>query len=189
MSDWSQHPSTLIAADAIRSGGVIAYPTEAVYGLGCNPDNQQACEQILTLKERDAGMGFILIASDIAQLEFYIGTLNDEQRQQLEQSWPGPVTWLVPNNGSAPDWVTGGRDTLALRVTNHPVAAALCAAYGGAIVSTSANPHGQPPACSADEVADYFPEGLSAIVDGPLGEQAKPTEIRHLLTGEIIRRG
>ncbi|MGS2723408.1 L-threonylcarbamoyladenylate synthase [Porticoccus sp. GXU_MW_L64] len=176
-----------IAAAALRSGGVIAYPTEAVYGLGCDPDNQSACETILALKQRDKSMGMILIASRIEQLEFFLIGLSDQQRNTLAASWPGPVTWLIPNNGQAPDWVTGGRETLAVRVTDHPGATALCDAFGGPLTSTSANPHGKPPALTADQVADYFAEGLSAIVDGPLGQQAKPTEIRDLATGAIIR--
>ncbi|MCV6606123.1 MAG: L-threonylcarbamoyladenylate synthase [Porticoccaceae bacterium] len=176
-----------IAASALRSGGVIAYPTEAVYGLGCDPDNQAACKTILTLKQRDKGMGMILIVSRMEQLEFFLIGLSDKQRATLAASWPGPVTWLIPNNGQAPDWITGGRDTLAVRVSDHPVAAALCDAFGGPLVSTSANPHGQPPAKTVDEAAGYFPEGLAAIVDGPLGQQAKPTEIRDLASGEIIR--
>ena len=176
-----------IAASALRSGGVIAYPTEAVYGLGCDPDNQSACETILSLKQRDKGMGMILIASSIEQLEFFLIGLSDQQRATLSASWPGPVTWLIPNNGQAPEWVTGGRDTLAVRVTDHPIAAALCDAFGGPLTSTSANPHGQPPALSASEAENYFPTGLAAIIDGPLGQQAKPTEIRDLATGAIIR--
>ncbi|WIO74273.1 L-threonylcarbamoyladenylate synthase [Porticoccaceae bacterium LTM1] len=180
-------PNLEVAASALRAGGVIAYPTEAVYGLGCDPDRQQACENILNLKQREKGMGMILIASRIEQLEFYLIGLSEEQRATMAATWPGPVTWLIPNNGQAPDWVTGGRNTLAVRVTDHPVAAALCDAFGSPLVSTSANPHGQPPAKTADEVASYFPEGLAAIVDGPLGKQAKPTEIRDLISGEIIR--
>ncbi|MDM3870448.1 L-threonylcarbamoyladenylate synthase [Porticoccus sp. W117] len=187
MCKRDSNPSLDIAASALRTGGVVAYPTEAVYGLGCDPDNQQACEAILALKQRNKGMGMILIARHIEQLEFFLIGLSDQQRATLSASWPGPITWLIPNNGQAPDWVTGGRDTLAVRVTDHPVAAALCDAFGGPLVSTSANPHGKPPAITADQVADYFPEGLSAIVDGPLGQQAKPTEIRDLATGDIIR--
>ncbi|UTW44525.1 threonylcarbamoyl-AMP synthase [bacterium SCSIO 12696] len=179
--------SLAIAASALRSGGVIAYPTEAVYGLGCDPDNQSACEAILALKQRDKGMGMILIASAIEQLEFFLAGLNDEKHATLAASWPGPITWLIPNNGQAPEWITGGRDTLAVRVTDHPVAAALCSAFGGPLVSTSANPHGQPPATDANQVADYFQQGLAAIVDGPLGQQAKPTEIRDLASGKVIR--
>ena len=183
----NRNPSLEIAASALRAGGVIAYPTEAVYGLGCDPGNQSACESILALKQRDRGMGMILIASRIDQFEFLLSGLDGQQRATLEAGWPGPVTWLVPDSGRAPEWVTGGRDTLALRVTDHPVAAALCDAFGGPLTSTSANPHGQPPAKSADQVNRYFTEGLAAIVDAPLGKQARPTGIRNLLTGDIIR--
>lgn len=187
MSNATDHPGIAIAAAAIGAGGVVAYPTEAVYGFGCDPDNQEACERILELKQRQRDMGLILIAHRIEQFENFLNGLSEEQRAVLQASWPGPVTWLVPNNGTAPEWITGGRDTLALRVTDHPVAAALCESHGGPLVSTSANPHGSPPAKTADEVGAYFGGGLAAILDGPLGELTQPTEIRNLLTGEIVR--
>ena len=187
MPDCTQHPGIAIAAAALRAGGVVAYPTEAVYGLGCDPDDQQACQRIFDLKQRQPSMGLILIAHCIEPFAGFLDGLSEQQRASLQATWPGPVTWLVPNNGMAPEWVTGGRATLALRVTDHPVAAALCESFGGPLVSTSANPHGDPPARSADQVNAYFGDELAAILDGPLGELAQPTEIRDLASGEIIR--
>jgi len=119
------------AVDCLRAGGVMAYPTEAVWGLGCNPFSETAVMRLLALKKRRRDMGLIVIAASMAQLEPFLAGISASDRQLLEASWPGPQTWLVPNNGYAPTWVTGGRETLALRVTNHPVAAALCRAYGG----------------------------------------------------------
>ena len=128
-----------------------------------------------------------LIAADIAQVQPFLSGLSSDQRKILETSWPGPETWLVPNNHVAPPWITGGRDTLAIRVTDHPVAAALCHSFGGPLVSTSANPHGFPPAKSLLKVNLYFRKQLDYIVPGLLGKSDRPTTIKHLMTGETIR--
>ncbi|MFT6300262.1 MAG: L-threonylcarbamoyladenylate synthase, partial [Saprospiraceae bacterium] len=128
------------AAAVLNANGVIAYPTEAVWGLGCNPFSESAVERILGMKLRRRGMGLILIAKDIEQCFPFLTNLSSQELDRLQESWPGPQTWLVPNNNVAPSWITGDNNTLALRVTNHPVAAALCAEFDGPLVSTSANP-------------------------------------------------
>ncbi|HNI38217.1 MAG TPA: Sua5/YciO/YrdC/YwlC family protein, partial [Pseudomonadales bacterium] len=92
----------------MRSGGVIAYPTEAVWGLGCDPHHEEAVTQLLALKQRNWRKGVILIAADVAQLAPYLRGLPEEKLAVLHASWPGPNTWLVPNNGAAPAWITGG---------------------------------------------------------------------------------
>lgn len=175
------------ATEALNTGGVIAYPTEAVWGLGCNPFSERSVSQLLAMKRRQCGMGLILIASDIKQLYPFLSGLSKLQLEQLEASWPGPQTWLVPNNFVAPPWITGGRDTLALRVTDHLVAAELCKSFGGPLVSTSANPHGFPPAKSRLKVNLYFRTQLDYVVPGLLGKSGKPTPIKHLITGETVR--
>lgn len=171
----------------MRQGGVVAYPTEAVWGLGCNPFDTQAMNRLLQLKDRPVSKGVILIAANMLQMEPYIAHLDDIQRQRLKNSWPGPVTWLVPNNGMAPEWITGSSPYVALRVTDHPVAAGLCRAFGGPIVSTSCNPQGKPPARSIHEVRRYFGNQLDGISNGVVGSRPNPSEIRNLLTGEIVR--
>lgn len=171
----------------MRAGAVVAYPTEAVWGLGCDPHNRAALEHILQLKQRRSDMGVILVASRIEQLRPYLGGLTPVQYQQLAASWPGAVTWLVPNNHVAPAWISGGRQTLALRVSDHPVVRALCDAFGGPIVSTSANPHQKPPARSALKVRLYFGAEVDCITPGVVGHYAKPSEIRDLLSGEVRR--
>lgn len=176
-----------LAVRALRAGGVIAYPTEAVWGVGCDPHNEEAVSELLAMKQRDWRKGVILIAADMAQLAPYLRGLDDEKLAILRASWPGPYTWLVPNNGAAPDWVTGGRATLAVRVSAHPVVQALCRAYGGPIVSTSANAAGKPPARSLFTVRRYFGAQLDAVVPGALGGQKNPTQIRDVMTGEICR--
>jgi L-threonylcarbamoyladenylate synthase len=176
-----------LAVHALQAEGVIAYPTEAVWGMGCDPFCETAVERLLQLKQRDWRKGVILIAANIEQCAPYLHGLDEKYGQTLRASWPGPNTWLVPNNGAAPDWITGGRDTLALRVTAHPVVAALCKRFGGAIVSTSANPAGKPPARSLLDVRRYFGDQLDAIVPGALGGLQNPTQIRHVISGEICR--
>lgn len=175
------------AVNYLRDGGLLAYPTEAVWGLGCDPFSEAAVMRLLALKKRRRDMGLIMIAASMAQLELFLVGMPASDRQRLAASWPGPQTWLVPNNGCAPVWVTGGRETLALRVTNHPVAAALCRAYGGPLISTSANPHGFRPATSLLKLNLYFHGQLDYVLPGSLGGLKSPTPIKNLKTGEVIR--
>lgn len=189
MTDWSRNPRVRYAARVLGLGGVVAYPTEAVWGLGCNPFDPVAVRRLLALKERPEHKGLILLAADIAQIEPFISHLDDIQRQRMKNSWPGPVTWLVPNNGLAPRWITGDFPTLALRVTDHPIAAGLCRAFGAPVVSTSANPQGFKPARDLLTLRRYFGLQLDAISCGDVGKRTSPSEIRDLLTGEVRRPG
>jgi L-threonylcarbamoyladenylate synthase len=177
------------AAGLLRHGGVLAYPTEAVFGLGCDPHNRQAFERLFALKRRPPAQGVLLIAADLAQAERYIdlAAMPDDRMQAVLASWPGPQTWILPRSAEVPAWVAGAHAGIALRVTAHPPAAALCRAFGGALVSTSANPHGQPPARTLTELAEYFGETLDAVWDAPLGGRTSPSEIRDALSGAIIR--
>jgi L-threonylcarbamoyladenylate synthase len=174
---------------ALRAGGVIAYPTEAVYGLGCDPHHERAVAQLLRLKGRPTDLGLILIASEFAQLAPFLAPLDAAREAMIAATWPGPVTWVWPARAGTPAWLTGGRDTLAVRVTAHPTAAALCHAFGGALTSTSANPHGQPPARDAATVRAYFGAAVPAVIDAPLGGLARPTEIRDARSGTVLRPG
>lgn len=177
------------AAEVLRHGGVIAYPTEAVFGLGCDPHNGSAFERIFALKQRPATQGVLLIAADFAQITRYVDMTKVPQEvfAQVRASWPGPFTWVFPRSADVPAWVAGGHEGIALRVTAHGPAAALCRAFGGALVSTSANPHGQSPARDLTTVTSYFGDELDGIVDAPLGGASQPTTIRDALTGAIIR--
>ncbi len=189
MINYTRHFRTRHAARCLLNGGVVAYPTEAVWGLGCDPENHYAVAKILALKGRDVDKGLILIGSDIAMFEPYLTSTSLEQQQRMSSTWPGPVTWLVPNNGLAPDWITGGQPSVAIRVTAHPVAAALSHLAGRPIVSTSANPQGLPAALSLTKIKAYFGNNLDAIASGLTGGTNKPSEIRDLLSGEIKRAG
>ncbi|MEO6801139.1 MAG: Sua5/YciO/YrdC/YwlC family protein [Rhodanobacter sp.] len=177
------------AATLLRGGGVLAYPTEAVFGLGCDPCDQAAFERLFALKQRPSTQGVLLIAADFGQVERYIdlAAVPGNVLQQVYASWPGPHTWIFPRSASVPGWVAGSHAGIALRVTAHEPAAALCRAYGGALVSTSANPHGQPPARAPQTVAEYFGDTLDGLLDAPLGGQRSPTVIRDALSGAIIR--
>lgn len=177
------------AARVLHGGGVIAYPTEAVWGLGCDPRNHTAVERLLSLKGRPQEKGVILIAADLDQLAPWLAPIPRPLRRRLLASWPGPVTWLLPPHPNTPDWLRGKHDTLAVRVTDHPGTAALCRAFGGALISTSANPGGAPPARNRAEVRRYFGAKLDYLLDGPTGGLARPTTIRDARSGRVIRRG
>jgi L-threonylcarbamoyladenylate synthase len=175
------------AAQAIGAGGIIAYPTEGVYGLGCDPVNAAAVLRLVRLKQRPLAKGLILIAADLEQLLPYIAEPTSEQLQRIGSSWPGPVTWLLPARPSTPAWLTGAHDTLAVRVTRHPVAMALCQICNSALVSTSANRHGLKPACTPLQVRRQFPTELNAIIHGTASYGGGPTEIRDARNGAIVR--
>jgi L-threonylcarbamoyladenylate synthase len=180
---------TEAVAALLRNGGVLAYPTEAVYGLGCDPHDRIAFERLFALKQRPPTQGVLLIAADFSQVERYIDLekVPADVLAQVQASWPGPNTWIFPRTAAVPEWVAGAHAGIALRVTAHAPAAALCRAYGGALVSTSANPHGSPPARSAQTVLEYFGAALEGVLDAPLGGQQRPTVIRDALSGAIIR--
>lgn len=183
----SQASQIAHAVAALRRGGVIAYPTEAVWGLGCDPDNDEALTRLLRLKQRDPAKGVILVAGSISQFAPWLAGLPLELHAPLAASWPGPNTWLVPDNGRSHSLVRGGHARVALRVSAHPWVAALCDAFGGPIVSTSANKASEPPAMSADQVRRVFDDELDAIVEGDLGGLERPSTIRDLVTGQLMR--
>jgi len=177
------------AVATLRSGGVVAYPTEAVYGLGCDPQSHAAFERLFALKQRPPTQGVLLIAADFAQVEKYIDLAGvpADALARVRASWPGPHTWVFPRAASVPDWIAGTHAGIALRVTAHPLAAALCHAFGGALVSTSANRHSESPARTADEIRAAFGNELGYILDGAVGGLERPTPIRDAISGELIR--
>ena len=175
------------AVAIVRQGGLIAYPTEGVYGLGCDPLNPEAVQRLLTLKNRPLHKGLILIAAEPGQLQPYLGTVSPRCWQRILRSWPGPVTWLLPAGEHTPDWLCGAHTTLAVRVTAHPLAAALCRRLGGPLVSTSANLSGHPMARNPLQVRRQFPRGIDTILTGRVGPETKPSEIRDARSGRIVR--
>lgn len=174
--------------DILDQGGVIAYPTEAVYGLGCDPFNETAVLRLLDIKQRPLEKGLILIAAEPSQLHAFISPSVFVQYPEVTASWPGPNTWLLPCKPDTPLWLRGIHDTLAVRVTDHPLAAALCRAFGKPLVSTSANPNGYDPARTAAEVKAMFNDGqLDMIVEGETGGLVTVSTIRDARTGKQIR--
>lgn len=175
------------AVRILRQGGVIAYPTEAVYGLGCDPDNHQAVEKLLAIKQRSRDKGLILIAADFQQLRPYLAEIDSALKRKILATWPGPLTWLWPANPSVSRLLRGKHETIAVRVTAHSQTAALCREFGGPLVSTSANISGQPPTRTADDVRSQFGDRLDYVLEGKVGDLSRPSQIRDVLTGEIIR--
>lgn len=168
-------------------GGILAYPTEAVFGLGCDPDDPWAVQRLLALKQRSVEKGLILIAAEFDQLARYVSPLAPDRMEEILASWPGPSTWLLPASPHTPYWLTGDHDSLAVRVTAHPLARALCRAWGAPLVSTSANPGGKPPARSPLQVRRYFDDRIDRILTGALGDSQRPTSIRDGRTGNLLR--
>lgn len=175
------------AADIVHAGGVIAYPTEAVYGLGCDPLNGHAAARLLDIKQRRLDKGVILIAANIDQLRPYLATLSTAIYRKIEKSWPGPVTWLLPKAAHVPYWLCGKHDKIAVRVTAHPIAAALCLACNSALVSTSANLEGQSPARNSLTVQRKLGDRIDKIVHGATGGQSKPSRIVDAQSDQVIR--
>lgn len=175
------------AIAALHSGGVIAYPTEAVWGLGCDPANELAVMRLLELKNRPVAKGLILIASREAQLDWLLSDLAKAQRARLSLSWPGPTTWLVPHRNRVPAWIHGEHTTVAVRVSNHPVVRELCDCWGGALVSTSANLAGSTAAVKQFQVRRYFGNALDFVVPGSVGAAGRPSHIRDLVSDRVIR--
>jgi L-threonylcarbamoyladenylate synthase len=175
------------AAHIINAGGIVAYPTEAVYGLGCHPLDPVAVSRLLILKRRAVSKGLILIADRIESLHPYIDMLSEAAMRPVLESWPGAATWLIPAKRNVPYWLTGEHATLAVRVTDHPIAAALCRAAGTPLVSTSANITQHPPARTPLQVRLRCGSGIDLILHGETGDLKSPTPIRDAESGRVIR--
>lgn len=176
------------AVTCLNNEQLLAYPTEAVWGLGCCPNSTAALEKLLALKNRPAHKGLILVAGSWQQLEPWLTGITNEQITLLKASWPGPQTWLVPDpNNLAHPLVKGSHPNVALRFTAHPLVQQLCLAFGGPIVSTSANLTHQPALTSQAQVEATFAGKLGYILAGELGGLAQPTPIQDLTTNQSIR--
>jgi len=177
------------AIPTLRRGGVIAYPTEAVWGLGCDPGHEAAVTRLLQIKQRPVEKGMILVAAELAQLGGWVrmASLPPERQSEVLASWPGANTWILPAGPRAPRWITGEHSGIAVRISAHPLVAALCTAWGGPLVSTSANLAGHPPARTRDELDPALTPLLDGVLDGPTGGLAQPTPIRDALSGQILR--
>jgi L-threonylcarbamoyladenylate synthase len=177
------------AIASLKQGLVIAYPTEAVYGLGCDPLNPNAVQRLLTFKQRPVGKGLILVAGDFELLAPYVNLnlIPSERWSQITSTWPGPYTWVLPKSTQCPAWLSGDFDSVAVRVSNHPVVSELTKLYNKPIVSTSANLAGEKPAVNALQVFSMFGDNLGDVIDAPLGEQAQPSQIFDAISGKKFR--
>lgn len=175
-----------LAARAVAQGGIIAYPTEAVYGLGCVPCDAAALSRLLAIKGRTARKGFIVIAADSSQLTGLVRYPSRAIRERVLAAWPGSVTWVLPAEPGLLPALTGGRGTLAVRVTAHVTARALCL-IAGPLVSTSANLSGHRPARDLLRARAQFRGRIDYYVPGDVGDGAGPTEIRDALSGCVLR--
>jgi L-threonylcarbamoyladenylate synthase len=173
------------AARYVRQGGVIAYPTEAVWGIGCDPANDDAIQRILALKSRPAHKGLVVVAADLSQLDDWLLPLHADDLAQIAPTWPGPVSWVLPCKPEVSPLLRGQHSSLAVRITDHPLVQALCQEVGP-LVSTSANPAGKEPARTPLRVRQYFRDQLDAIVPGQLGGNSQPSQIR-TLDGQRLR--
>ena len=172
---------------ALARQGVIACPTEAVWGLSCDPWSERAVRRVLDLKQRAADKGLILVAADEAQLEFLIGDLAEALRHKMRLSWPGPSTWLVPHQGRVPPLVHGRFSSVAIRVSAHPLVRRLCRHFGSPLVSTSANRAGAPPPKNLLALRRYFGAAPDALLPGRLGGLERPSTIRDVFTDAVLR--
>ncbi|MGQ4277338.1 L-threonylcarbamoyladenylate synthase [Pseudidiomarina sp. E22-M8] len=177
------------AKAAFTNGELLAYPTEAVFGLGCDPRNEAAVMKLLTLKQRPVEKGLILVAADYSQLVRFVADLEipQDKRFSVFSHWPGAITLLLPAAADTPDWLTGGRRQIAVRVTAHEPTRQLCKALGSAIVSTSANLSGEPSLTTATEVRNAFADQLGWIMDAEVGGASSPSKIIDPFTQEVVR--
>jgi len=182
MTPWQYRLTTNI----IRRGGIIAYPTEAVFGLGCDPVNFRAVEEICRLKRRNLSKGLILIASHIDQVRAYVSA-TPAQLKKLAKTTTSPVTWIMPAQAECPTWLTGNHHSIAVRITRHPIAKTLCQQLGHALVSTSANISRQPAARTALDVQRIFGDELDMIIHADTGDSRRPSEIRDITSGKTLR--
>jgi L-threonylcarbamoyladenylate synthase len=170
----------------IKAGKIISYPTEAVYGLGCDPLNEEAVFKLLALKKRSVDKGLILIASSFKQLGPYL-ELNEKIISTVNSSWPDAITWIIPCQAWVPKWLTGNHSSLAVRVTNHPTARALCQKYGSALISTSANTSSYPPAIYHWQVSKNLQSKELFIMPGLVGQLKQATPIIDALSHKKFR--
>lgn len=177
----------------LNGGGIIAYPTEAVWGLGCDPWREASVRRILTVKQREESKGLILVASDNNAIAGFLQSLTESVRNNFavlsdKASQSGrATTWLFPHDSYFPSWITGEHSTVAIRVTNHPIAAKLAAGVGGLLVSTSANPGGEEPAKTMAQAKRYFGGTIDNYVSGSLGDNTEPSAIIDLASGRRLR--
>ena len=185
MSEIGQSINSAVAT--IQAGGVLVYPTEAVFGIGCDFRNQSAVTKILQLKQRPVNKGLVLIASHIQQILPLIKPIDRSHLARALKSWPGHYTWVFPKTHSVPSWITGDFETVAVRISSHPTVKAICNHVGHALVSTSANISGQTTPNSCQEINNAWGNQVNYYLDLPLGKQDNPSTIKLASDGSVLR--
>jgi L-threonylcarbamoyladenylate synthase len=177
------------AVRRVAAGGIIAYPTETIYGLGCDPFNGTAVLRLLALKQRGIEQGLLLIASHFEQVESLLAAMPPATRKRVMYPGGRPVTWVLPCLPEIPYWIRGSHHSLAFRITTHPIAAGLCDRWGGPLISTSANIHGRRPATGPLSVRKAFHDQLDYVMHNPAVAANRPSEIRDGISDAILRPG
>jgi len=175
------------AIAAINHGGVVVYPTEGVYGLGCDYLNEDCVHKILRLKQRDVSKGLVLVASHIQQILPLIQPENRADLARALKTWPGHQTWIFPKSMLTPAWISGHFDSVAVRVSAHPVVKQLCDRLSAPLVSTSANFTNQPTPNNIQEQFKLWGDSVDFYLDLPLGGSNQPSSIKLANSGKIIR--
>ncbi|MDD2721555.1 MAG: L-threonylcarbamoyladenylate synthase [Gallionella sp.] len=170
----------------LRRGGLIAYPTESCYGFGCDPANRAAVKRLLRLKQRPQKKGLILIASSFRQVAKYLQPVSPQGQRKLVEDGARAVTYLLPVKPSCPRWLRGAHDTLAVRMTAHPVAKQLCRSADSALVSTSANLGGRRSVRSYADCQRQFGKKVW-VLPGRVGKRKQPSRIVAWADGRIMR--
>lgn len=188
-------------SEYLHDGGVLAYPTESVWGLGCDAYNTQALDRIIALKNRDLGKGLIVLSDAASRLQSLLSvsheTIDLDGLEQAARDYTAchqrALTWLLPiKPDHLPKILTGDHDTLAVRITTHPMMSQLCTQLVsehnpyGFLVSTSCNLSGQPPARTLEEAMAYFGDAVAYLDTKTLGFD-QPSCIQDISTGQILR--
>lgn len=175
------------AAEVILQGGIVAYPTESCFGLGCDYRNLPAIKRILNIKRRHRDKGLIVVSDHFSRVLPLIESIPNDMRDSICKSWPGPNTWLIPAKKSVSPWLKGKHDSLAVRISRHRGVRELCRLVAVPLVSTSANRSGKSLIRNYEQVKAEFVEDVDYIINDSIGYQLKPSVIRDAVTGAIIR--
>ncbi len=185
MSEIGQSIPSAVAT--VQSGGILVYPTEAVYGMGCDYSNQAAVEKLLQLKQRTKNQGQVLVASHVEQVLPLIQPVEHSHLARALKTWPGHVTWVFPHSTIVPQWISGSFDSVAVRVSTHPAVKALCERLGHALVSTNANLSGQKTPDNSQDLQGIWGDQVDCYLDLPLGGASKPSTIKSASDGQQLR--
>ncbi len=174
-------------SNAIVKGKIVAYPTESVFGIGCDPENEKSINKIIEIKNRSKQKGLIIIADEVKKLSKFIHKDYLDLFIKKSDIESKPTTWIVPSSKHVLNLVKGEDSSVALRITQHPIASRICKYSNKAIISTSANISSKTPAKNSNEILMQFGEEIDIIVDGRVGDSIKPTQIVDLITNKVIR--